>query len=63
MMEAPGRRPTYLWDPRNHGIGAQILRDLGVGKMLLMSSQRKLPSVSGFGLEVSGYLLSDEVAN
>jgi len=59
---APGRRPAYSWDPRHHGIGAQILRDLGVGKMLLMSSQRKLPSVSGFGLEVNGYLSFDEAA-
>lgn len=63
MIDAPGSRPAYSWDPRHHGIGAQILRDLGVGKMSLMSSQRKLPSVSGFGLEVSGYLSPDELDN
>jgi 3,4-dihydroxy 2-butanone 4-phosphate synthase/GTP cyclohydrolase II len=54
------KRSAMVWDPRHHGIGAQILRDLGVGKMLLMSSQRRLPSMSGFGLEVCGYISPDE---
>ena len=35
-----------------YGIGAQILRDLGVVKMRLMGESRKMPSMSGFGLEV-----------
>ena len=43
------------WDPRSYGIGAQILRDLGVGKMRLLATPRKLPSMTGFGLEVVGY--------
>jgi 3,4-dihydroxy 2-butanone 4-phosphate synthase/GTP cyclohydrolase II len=42
-------------DLRNYGIGAQILRELGVGKMRLMATPRKMPSMAGFGLEVSGY--------
>lgn len=42
-------------DLRHHGIGAQILKDLNVGKMRLMSTPRKMPSVTGFGLEVSSY--------
>jgi 3,4-dihydroxy 2-butanone 4-phosphate synthase/GTP cyclohydrolase II len=41
---------------RNYGIGAQILRDLGVKKMRVMSVPRRMPSMSGFDLEVSGYL-------
>jgi 3,4-dihydroxy 2-butanone 4-phosphate synthase/GTP cyclohydrolase II len=41
---------------RLYGIGAQILRDLGVGKMRLMANPRKMPSMTGFGLEVVGYL-------
>ena len=57
---SPDKRASSSWDPRNHGIGAQILRDLGVGKMLLMSSQRRLPSMGGFGLEVCGYISPDE---
>ena len=43
------------WDPRSYGIGAQILRDLNVGKMCLIATQRKIPSMAGFGLEVVGY--------
>lgn len=43
-------------DLRNHGIGAQILKDLNVGKMRLMAAPRKMPSVTGFGLEVTSYV-------
>jgi 3,4-dihydroxy 2-butanone 4-phosphate synthase / GTP cyclohydrolase II len=43
-------------DLRLYGIGAQILRDLGVGKMRLMAAPRKMPSMAGFGLEVVGYM-------
>ncbi len=42
-------------DLRLYGIGAQILRDLGVGRMRLMAAPRKMPSMAGFGLEVVGY--------
>lgn len=48
------------WDPRNYGIGAQILRDLGVGKMCLIATPRKMPSMAGFGLEIVGYCSSRE---
>ncbi|KIO49500.1 bifunctional 3,4-dihydroxy-2-butanone-4-phosphate synthase/GTP cyclohydrolase II [Nitrosospira sp. NpAV] len=43
-------------DLRDYGIGAQILRDLDVGKMRLLAIPRKMPSMAGFGLEVTGYL-------
>jgi len=43
-------------DLRNYGIGAQILRDLNVGRMKLMAKARKMPSMTGFDLEVTGYL-------
>ena len=43
-------------DLRLYGIGAQILRDLGVGRMRLMAAPRKMPSMAGFGLEVVGYV-------
>ncbi len=43
-------------DLRNYGIGAQILRDLNVGRMKLMAKPRKMPSMTGFDLEVTGYL-------
>jgi len=43
-------------DLLNYGIGAQILRDLNVGRMRLMAKPRKMPSMTGFDLEVTGYL-------
>jgi 3,4-dihydroxy 2-butanone 4-phosphate synthase/GTP cyclohydrolase II len=46
-------------DLRGHGIGAQILKNLNVGKMRLLATPRKMPSVTGFGLEVTGYLASE----
>jgi 3,4-dihydroxy 2-butanone 4-phosphate synthase/GTP cyclohydrolase II len=39
-----------------YGIGAQILRDLRVGKMRLMASPRKMPSMAGWELEIAGYV-------
>ena len=43
-------------DLRTYGIGAQILRDLGVARMKLLATPRKMPSMAGFDLEVTGYL-------
>lgn len=40
-------------DLRDYGIGAQILRDLGVGKMRLMTNNpRKVVGLSAYGLEI-----------
>jgi 3,4-dihydroxy 2-butanone 4-phosphate synthase/GTP cyclohydrolase II len=41
---------------RNVGVGSQILANLGVSKMRLLSSQTKYHSLSGFGLEVVEYI-------
>ena len=49
-------RPAAKADLRNYGIGAQILKDLNVRKMRLLAVPRKMPSMTGFGLEVTGYL-------
>ncbi|ODT69765.1 MAG: 3,4-dihydroxy-2-butanone-4-phosphate synthase [Nitrosomonadales bacterium SCN 54-20] len=49
-------RPAPKADLRNYGIGAQILKDLNVRKMRLLAVPRKMPSMAGFGLEVTGYL-------
>lgn len=43
-------------DLRTYGIGAQILRALGVRKMQLLANPRKMPSMTGFDLEVTGYV-------
>jgi 3,4-dihydroxy 2-butanone 4-phosphate synthase / GTP cyclohydrolase II len=57
LTDAPSApRPAIKWDPRLFGIGAQILRALGVGRMKLMASPRKIPSMAGFGLEITGYV-------
>jgi 3,4-dihydroxy 2-butanone 4-phosphate synthase/GTP cyclohydrolase II len=53
LSEAPPA-PAKL-DLRNYGIGAQILRDLNVGRMRLLAKPRKMPSMAGFDLEVTGY--------
>ena len=40
-------------DLRNYGIGAQILHDLGIRKMrLLTNNPRKIVGLTGYGLEV-----------
>jgi len=40
-------------DLRQVGVGAQILADLGVGKMRLMTSKpRKIVGLAGYGLEI-----------
>jgi 3,4-dihydroxy 2-butanone 4-phosphate synthase/GTP cyclohydrolase II len=43
-------------DLRTYGIGAQILLDLGVRKMRVMSAPKRLHGLSGFGLEVVEYV-------
>jgi 3,4-dihydroxy 2-butanone 4-phosphate synthase / GTP cyclohydrolase II len=43
-------------DLRSYGVGAQILRDCGVQKMRLMGTPRRMPSMTGYGLEITGYL-------
>jgi 3,4-dihydroxy 2-butanone 4-phosphate synthase/GTP cyclohydrolase II len=43
-------------DLRTHGIGAQILRDLGVARMRVLGSPRRMPSMAGHGLEVTGFV-------
>ncbi len=50
----PSTNPgTRLRDFRDYGIGAQILRDLGVGKIRLLTNfPRRLVSLPGYGLEI-----------
>ena len=47
------------WDPRLFGVGAQILRDLNVGKMRVLAPRQKIPSMAGFGLEITGFIDQD----
>jgi 3,4-dihydroxy 2-butanone 4-phosphate synthase/GTP cyclohydrolase II len=41
---------------RTYGIGAQILRNLGIGKMRVLSAPKHMSGLSGFGLEVVEYV-------
>ncbi|NYT83981.1 bifunctional 3,4-dihydroxy-2-butanone-4-phosphate synthase/GTP cyclohydrolase II [Pollutimonas harenae] len=40
---------------RTYGIGAQIMLDLNVGKARLLAKPRKMPSMAGFSLTITGY--------
>ncbi|AUL98957.1 3,4-dihydroxy-2-butanone-4-phosphate synthase [Zoogloeaceae bacteirum Par-f-2] len=57
-LSGHAQRPVK-WDPRLFGVGAQILRALKVGRMRLMSNPQKIPSMTGFGLEITGFVAPD----
>lgn len=52
--DLPGQPPKH--DLRTHGLGAQILSDLGVRKMRVLSAPKKMHAISGFGLEIVDYV-------
>ncbi len=43
-------------DLRSYGIGAQILRECGVHRMHLMGNPRRMPSMTGYGLEIVSHI-------
>lgn len=54
--------PTVTQQPadlRTDGVGAQILRDIGVKKMRLMSAPKVIHGLAGFGLEVVEYVTGE----
>ncbi len=48
--------PRRQMDLRTYGVGAQILRELGIGRMKLLGNPRKIPSVAGYGLDITGFV-------
>ncbi|MEW5943201.1 MAG: bifunctional 3,4-dihydroxy-2-butanone-4-phosphate synthase/GTP cyclohydrolase II [Pseudomonadota bacterium] len=62
MHAHPIKAPAKM-DLRGYGIGAQILKDLNVGKMRLLAIPRKMPSMAGFDLEVTGYVMPGDAAD
>ena len=54
--EAGAAPPRGQMDLRTYGIGAQILRELGITRMKLLGSPRRMPSMVGYGLEVTGFV-------
>jgi 3,4-dihydroxy 2-butanone 4-phosphate synthase/GTP cyclohydrolase II len=55
-IKSAGQPVNNQYTLKDYGIGAQILRDLGVVKMRLMAEPRKMPSMAGFGLEVTEFI-------
>lgn len=53
--EARIQRPN-IRDLRTIGLGAQILSDIGVRKMRVLSAPKRIHAISGFGLEVVEYI-------
>jgi 3,4-dihydroxy 2-butanone 4-phosphate synthase/GTP cyclohydrolase II len=41
---------------RTYGIGAQILKDLGITRMQVLSTPKQLQGLAAFGLEITGYV-------
>ena len=48
--------PRGAMDLRTYGVGAQILKALGVHRMRVLGSPRRMPSMTGYGLEVTGFV-------
>jgi len=44
---------------RTFGVGAQILKDLGVRRMRVLSAPKQIHGISGFGLEIESYVGED----
>ena len=44
---------------KTFGIGAQILKDLGVRRMRVLSAPKQIHGISAFGLEIDGYVGED----
>jgi 3,4-dihydroxy 2-butanone 4-phosphate synthase/GTP cyclohydrolase II len=51
--------PTGVTELRTYGVGAQILMDIGVRRMRVLSQPKKMFGISGFGLEVVEYVTPD----
>src|SRR3569623_1633182 len=61
-LEAEGRRRTPAPagdDLRTYGVGAQILAEVGVGRMRVLGTPKRLHGLAGFGLEVVEYVGGD----
>ena len=56
LPEAETAPVARQMDLRTYGVGAQILLDLGVTRMKLLGSPRRMPSMTGYGLEVTGFV-------
>ena len=52
-VDAEGAKKTFISDRRDYGVGAQILRELGIRKInLLTNSKAKRVGLKGYGIEI-----------
>ena len=56
LDEKPTARNTGATVVRTYGIGAQILKDLGLSRMRVLSAPKQLQGLAAFDLEVTEYL-------
>ncbi len=56
QTDRPARLRGQQVDLRIYGVGAQILRGLQVSKMRLLGRPRRMPSMTGYALEVTGFV-------
>ena len=53
---APAGKDKDVGQWRRNGAGAQILADLGLGKLRVLGTPRRQVGLSGFGLDVVEYV-------
>jgi 3,4-dihydroxy 2-butanone 4-phosphate synthase/GTP cyclohydrolase II len=51
-----GSEKKWVPDTRVSGVGSQILRELGLKKIRLLAAPLKYPSLSGFDIEIVGFV-------
>ena len=60
LGQKPGAKVPAAQAPpqvlRTYGIGAQILKDLGITRMQVLSAPKQLQGIGAFGLEITGYV-------
>ena len=62
IQSLPRRAPRAAADNsvlRTYGIGAQILKDLGVQRMRVLSAPKQMLGISAFDLQIDGYVDQD----
>ncbi|MCA6216666.1 3,4-dihydroxy-2-butanone-4-phosphate synthase [Ideonella sp. B7] len=60
LLPGEGDHTPHAFDLRTYGVGAQILRSVGVTRMKLLANPRRMPSMTGYGLEVTGFVRPNE---
>jgi 3,4-dihydroxy 2-butanone 4-phosphate synthase/GTP cyclohydrolase II len=56
----PARAPVGATVVRTYGIGAQILKDLGLKRMRVLSAPKQLQGLAAFDLEITSYVDGDD---